>query len=209
MDDVSKAHRMRKTVIRMLRDRGYMVPEAHDLTLDEFKKKHCEEKTNRVNRDTLNMIVCKIEDPTDYIAVYFADEPKVGVKPIRKYYDHMNEQQISKAIVVVIQGMTPFAKQALSELCNMAKVRIYIEQFTENELLVNITEHVLVPEHVLLNDKEKKELLAKYKLKETQLPRMQQQDPVARYYGLQRGQIVKIIRPSETAGKYVTYRIII
>lgn len=97
----------------------------------------------------------------------------------------MQEENISRAIIVVQQGMTPSAKQSLLDMAP----KYSLEQFMEAELMINITEHELVPEHVVMTTEEKRELLQRYKLKEHQLPRIQQSDPVARYFGLKRGQV--------------------
>jgi DNA-directed RNA polymerases I, II, and III subunit RPABC1 len=105
----------------------------------------------------------------------------------------------------VINGkFSNFAKLSLAELSSA----LSIEHFRDEELMVDITEHELVPEHQLLTPQEKSALLERYKLKESQLPRIQMGDPIARFYGLKRGEVVKIVRPSETAGRYVTYRIV-
>jgi len=71
------------------------------------------------------------------------------------------------------------------------KFSLSLEYFIESELMINITEHVLVPEHIVLTPGEKQEFLEKYKLKdEKQLARILRGDPVARYYGLQPGQVI-------------------
>lgn len=129
---------------------------------------------------------------------------KVGVKPIKTYCQRMKEQNVMRAIIVVKVNLTPFAKTAIKELSQRA---YRVEYFRDAELLIDITEHRLVPEHVVLSAQEKHELLKRYGLKPSQLPKIQIHDPVARYLGLSHGQVVKIVRPSETAGRYITYRI--
>ena len=98
----------------------------------------------------------------------FSRMRKVGVKTIKDLTKRMKEENVYRAIIVVQASLTPFAKQSLLE-CQTQK--FCIEQFQETELLVNIVDHVLVPEHILLSDEEKRTLLERYKVKDTQLPR--------------------------------------
>ncbi|PRQ57191.1 putative DNA-directed RNA polymerase [Rosa chinensis] len=139
--------------------------------------------------------------PGNMIYVFFPDEPKVGAKTMKSYMTRMNQENVIRAILVVQQNLTPFAKTSISEMGS----KYHLEIFQEAESLVNIKELVLVPEHRFLTNEEKKTCWRDG----VQLPLIQLIDPIARYYGLKRGQVVKIIRPSETAGRYVTYRYII
>ena len=133
--------------------------------------------------------------------VRFAKESSPGIKVMRGFAHEM-AGKFTTAIMITQTALTPAAKKIVPA----ALPETIIELFLEQELVVNITHHNLVPKHVLLSAEEKKKLLERYRLKETQLPRIQLADPVARYLGLRRGNVVKIIRKSETAGRYASYR---
>ena len=124
--------------------------------------------------------------------------------PIASFMNLMVENGANRGILIVGGRFSNLAKTMLADVSPLL-----VEYFRQEEVIIDITEHELVPEHVVLSPAEKAALLERYKLRETQLPRIQAGDPVARYYGMQRGQVVKIIRPSETAGRFCTYRIVI
>ncbi|CAM6072682.1 unnamed protein product [Sphagnum tenellum] len=199
---ITRFYRIRKTVMEMLRDRDYEVAEFEvAMTKEEFREKYGEEP----KREHLVIRKTKRSNAAEHIFVFFPDEAKVALKTIKTYHARLMAENVQRAILVVQQDITPSARQLISEMSS----KYHLEVFRESELLVNVKEHALVPAHEILSPEEKKALLERYTVKETQLPRMQESDPVARYYGLKRGHVVKIIRPSETGGRYVTYRLVV
>jgi DNA-directed RNA polymerase subunit H len=66
-----------------------------------------------------------------------------------------------------------------------------------------------VPEHTILSEKEKKELLEKYEIRPEQLPRILANDPAVVSIEAKPGQIVKIIRKSPTAKYSTAYRLVV
>jgi DNA-directed RNA polymerase subunit H (RpoH/RPB5) len=115
---------------------------------------------------------------------------------IEKFLDtHVDD----KKIFVILSGSTKIEKQLL-EYNNT-------EVFNDVDLMVNIVENNLVPKHILLSDEEAKNILIEYKINRDNLPRILSGDRIAKYYNIKPGQIVKIIRPSITAGEEILYRV--
>ena len=200
--EASHLFRIRRTLLKMLKKRSYVVDAAQ---LAMTPRGFVDQFGDQPKRNDLTILAEHETDAEDQLFVFLPDDDKVGVKTIKQYCEMMKEASVSHAILVVKQGVTPFAKTALQEMAST----YLIEHFRDAELLVDVTEHRLVPAHALLSPEDRQALLDRYKLRAEQLPRIQRTDPVARYYGLMVGDVVKIVRPSETAGRYVTYRVCI
>jgi len=74
---------------------------------------------------------------------------------------------------------------------------------------VDKIEHVLVPEHSKLSDKEAKDVLKKYNVASKEMPKILITDPAIQHLNPDEGDIIKIERKSKTAGKMTFYRSVI
>lgn len=134
--------------------------------------------------------------------VEFLNSETFGTKEIRRFLEFCNSNNYKSGILISHLPISAAARKVITAGQTFTNVEVFLEE----DLLVNITHHILVPKHILLSRKDKAALLQRYRVKDTQLPRILMKDPVAQYLGLKRGQVVKIIRNSETAGRYASYR---
>ncbi|KAL8841872.1 MAG: hypothetical protein Q9170_000745 [Blastenia crenularia] len=217
--EVTRLWRAWRTVKEMCADRGYELSEDEvRISLEEFQLSFTDtsggpdrKKMNFSARPTTTMLkkytpLPSKSDPSPAptigtIWVEFSADASIGKNQMKAFAEHIDKHKFHTGIMVTQGTVTTQALRIMrSEMVRM------IETFQESDLLVNITHHELVPKHILMSAEEKKQLLERYRLKESQLPRIQTSDPVAKYLGLRRGQVVKIIRKSETAGRYASYR---
>ncbi|RXK40663.1 DNA-directed RNA polymerase I, II, and III subunit RPABC1 [Tremella mesenterica] len=209
--ELARLWRVSRTVHEMVRDRGYLVAEYEiEQSFEDFKDAHgssgvVEMKKELINNSRNNMhFTCDHSERTgDRLLVWFCPERNVPKSSIKIFLGQMEHRSANKGILIHPDKMGSAANKAMMEM----QAEYHLESFSEADLLVNITRHFLVPKHTIMRPEEKAALIKRYRLKETQLPRIMITDPVAKYYGMRRGQVMKIERASETAGRYITYRI--
>ena len=74
-------------------------------------------------------------------------------------------------------------------------------------MIINISKHKYVPEHTIIYDDEIKELLERYDTTIDKLPIILHSDPMIRFIGAKKEDVVKIKRPSKATGFYYYYRL--
>eukprot|EP00286_Rhodomonas_abbreviata_P001690 CAMPEP_0181291014 /NCGR_PEP_ID=MMETSP1101-20121128/1728_1 /TAXON_ID=46948 /ORGANISM="Rhodomonas abbreviata, Strain Caron Lab Isolate" /LENGTH=225 /DNA_ID=CAMNT_0023395351 /DNA_START=181 /DNA_END=855 /DNA_ORIENTATION=- len=198
---------IRRTVCQMLQDRGYILS-AEDST--ELTQQSFHGRFNEKEHKTLTILAEMAVDDEQKIMVFFpvaaadAKTKKVSVDAVKEIIKLMKKESVNRAIIVVEKPLLGHSQLVLEQETEQQQLKDNpswrVETFLNGELKVNITRHELVPRHEVLSEDEKKGLLRRYHLQEKHLPRIQKSDPIARYYGLDRKTVIKIVRPSETAG---------
>lgn len=69
-----------------------------------------------------------------------------------------------------------------------------------------VKDHILVPKHTKVGEREKKELLDKYSTTLREFPKILITDPALEDLSVKEGDIIKIERQSATAGQTLFYR---
>ena len=109
-------------------------------------------------------------------------------------------------LIVVKDEINETMLNAVRHIWETEKIFIILQPL--KRLQFNILEHVLVPQHRVLNESEKIAIKKKYNIiHDNQFPELLRFDPVAQAIGIRPGEVCEIIRASKTAISAPYYRI--
>ena len=143
----------------------------------------------------------KMKDKAKAILWAVTTEGTVGVAYVTQLKKAMDDAEIEKGIIVTVGKYTHTAKSRAKSFG--------IELIPKIFPSFQIFDHEFVSKHELLTPEEKQQFLKDYKVQPYQLPRINSQDPAIIAVGGNPGDIVRVIRNSKTAGRYVAYRYIV
>lgn len=100
--------------------------------------------------------------------------------------------------------ITSFNKKVFKQIKTNYK---NVEIFFKHEFYEDIPSKDIIPEHILLNDQEKEELLKSFKI--TELSKIYNTEMMSRYYGAKVNDIFKIKRYNINSGISTAYRVVV
>jgi DNA-directed RNA polymerase I, II, and III subunit RPABC1 len=195
-----------KNMLNVVEYRGIKVEKQHHKTQEEFFKEYDDCESVEEIKERLSYLVFGKED--NKILLCWFKERKLGPS-IRIVVEHMQNEKVKKALVVVDEGVTPGSKEILKNLKICEK--IIIDVWTLQESMIFVPDHIYVPEHRICSVREKKNLFKTYGLTKKNLPYITSDDIMVKYLGASKGQLILILRVSDTNPelKIKSYRIVV
>lgn len=176
-------------IVYMLIDRNYLDKGTEKKILAEIKTK--------MNSESISF-KSDFDDIPYTIHVKFLTETNIIKKQtLIKLLDYTN--MLNHYILIVID-------KKISKFLKDFKRISNIEIFDYEELFINVTQHILVPKHTILNKEDTEKVLKQYNCRMDQIPKILRTDRISRHYNMKVGNICQIERYSEITGKSISYR---
>lgn len=86
--------------------------------------------------------------------------------------------------------------------------RNHTQIFNEDTLLSDLIKARFQPKFELLSPTEMEQFKSEYNVTDYTCGKMVRNDAITKYYGLKKGDIIRVIRPSSTSGRGIGYRIV-
>ena len=196
----------RGILLDMLERRGYDVSNYKNYSINEIR-------IMRENK-TLDMRLEKESGPKCYVKynIYKKLKSNELTKIVKNNFINEDAELTPNDELIIICNdnnilISKKYSNFMSKLENFYYKNYFVQIFNVDSLLFDVTKHNLVPEHIILSDDEKQDILKQYNISENKLPRISRFDPVAKFIGIKPNQVCKIIRNSYTCGESVYYRI--
>lgn len=206
--NISSVYKSRKTVLQLMVKQGYNTEEYDNFSVNDvnsmFQNKQLDMLLEQKEADPGEKSKKKI-----YITYYLAKTLRPqNVQEIIDDLFNLEEVLTKKdtLMIIVKEEMNETLVNLLKHIWEQDGILIVIQNI--KRLQYNILEHILVPDHRILNSSEYEIVKERYNIMDdTQFPEISRFDPVAQIIGIRPGQVCEIIRPSKTSiqGKY--YRI--
>jgi DNA-directed RNA polymerase I, II, and III subunit RPABC1 len=198
MDEITKLYKARITVLEMMKDRGIEYPST--LNIDKIEQFRIEYYSRNID--------IFINHQGQRIFIKFLINSKIKPNQIKDIIEGLKTEYLEKDTDKLILIIKPKPNSTILKIIKEKEYR-FVEIFWLNNVVFNITKHVLVPKHIKMTEDEIKILMEKhYIVSKSVFPVMNRDDPIARYLNLSSGDLCKIIRKSQTSGEYVSYRVV-
>ena len=210
MSFLNKLTASRKTIIEMMNLRDYETDKYSNYSSKELDimLKNMDKKIN-YNNMPLDMTFVHKDNDKQCVLKYIIS--RVRVSNLKTLITELIEYEVVKTnddIIFIVKDKINNLESFYNLFNSFLETnKIFIQIFSIDNLIRNITKHELVPKMRIVSEKEKDDIKKKYNVENnSNLPLILKSDPSAMFYGIKSGDFVEITRTSETSGKYIAYR---
>ena len=191
---------VKTTIVKIFVNRGFIKQENKEKSIKKLVETENDDMEFILQLDNDKNYNTEIKNKKVYIKMFDYKISSINkTSPVGEFISKYEKEYK----FVVVQDISTRAEDMIDSY------QTQIEIFKFNKLQSDITEHDLVPQHIILNKEEGEEVLEAYRARKRDMPLIRSNEPVAKYYNVKPGEIVKILRPSPSTVEIVAYRLVI